>query len=83
MKWYDKESVKKLMPKLGDKRYKEGFLWKIKRLDKQYRWLERARWEEMYQLHEGDNGDIHSCWKETHWADKEPWNKPVRTPVDD
>ena len=54
-----------LKPRLphGAMRVKSGFLWWPKRVDLQYRWLERAKWRERYH-HGYDEPDF---WTPFEW----------------
>lgn len=62
--------VKKLPPKEGDHRTREGFLWFPKMIAGEYRWLEKATWEQVcepqysYDL-EGAHRTLR--WVNTRW----------------
>lgn len=47
---------------LGKKREVEKFLWFPKEIDKEVRWLEKAKWEEAHCFGSYGNG-----WYPSHW----------------
>ena len=54
---------KKKIP-TGTSRITERFLWFPKNLHGEWRWLERARWEQTYTRMEGYN-----YWDDEYWID--------------
>jgi len=49
----------------GDSRYRDRFLLFPKAIGNEWRWLERARWKEVYSFNYADSG-----WDATEWVDE-------------
>lgn len=63
MRW---PSPRPRKPAHWDNRIREGFLWIPKRLDGEWRWLERAAWRQFFDDPEGDSG----MWRSIAWYDE-------------
>ena len=56
----------KLKPvsKHGDYRIRQGFLFLPKIMNQEWRWLEKAKWEQKYHVY-----DFDSYWSDVRWVD--------------
>lgn len=75
MRWNNKTKEPKAKPKIGDKRVRSGFLWFPKKCGNQTRWLEYARWGEVFKCRGTSLGVPPSPstrvfgWDATRWMD--------------